>query len=127
MQWSQFKSQVEAQGVKLPKGWGGSGGRADSYTDFAGLDHPGLGHKRNYTDQDVQLAVNWARVHEVVGHPLKDSAKLAQKAAQLLTEYNTGWIVMSQWRVFWVEQPTVHLFDKGAVCLEVRPIEQVFD
>ena len=119
MQWSQFKSQVEAQGVKLPKGWGGSGGRPGSYVDFAGLNHPGPGYHRDYTDYDVRLAVSWARVHAITGSVARPS-KLAERAARRLANHTEGWVVMTNGMV-WHQKatPGVHVFDKGAVCLEV--------
>jgi len=115
--YKEFKSQVEAQGVKLPPGWGGAGG--DRYPRFANLGFPGSGQKRNFSNFDIRLAVSWVRVHNLVGS-VSTSYQMAQDATNLLAIEDHGWVVMSEGQVWWEEQPGVQVFDKGAVCLKVK-------
>ena len=117
MHFNEFKSQVEAQDVKLPKGWGGRGGNKDSYIKFASLGFPGSGTRRNFTNHDVRLAVAWVKVHALTGIADAKTSNMGQKATQMLAYYTTGWIVMSEGQVYWTDAPTKQVFDKGAVCI----------
>ena len=122
MLYSEFKTQVEAQGVKLPPGWGGAGGHTHSYREFAGIENPGTGNPINFTDSDVRLAVAWGKVHKLTGTVTgKDTigSELARKATRLLANHDGGWVVMSEDQVYWTSFPTVQVFDKGAVCIPV--------
>ena len=120
MQYSEYKSQVEAYWIKLPLGWGGFGGNENRYPEYADLGHPGSGVRRVYTDYDVRLAVSWVRVHELTGKQSKTFADMGLKAAQLLTLWEFGWVVMSDRYVYWTDVPTERVFDKGAVCIPVQ-------
>ena len=118
MHFNEFKTQVEAQGVKLPAGWGGRGGSPGVYIKFAGLDHPGTGIRRNFTNQDVRLAVAWAKVHALTGVTSKsETSELGRWAAEMLAYHTTGWIVMTQGQVIWTDAPSERVFDKGAICI----------
>ena len=117
MHFKEFKTQVEAQGVKLPTGWGGRGGNKDAYIKFAGLGLPGSGTRRNFTIHDVRLAVAWIKVHALTGTADTKTSNMGQKAAQMLAYYTTGWIIMSQGQVYWTDRPTKQVFDKGAICI----------
>ena len=116
MQWREFKTQVEAQGVKLPRGWGGNGGRPESYVEFAGLGHPGSGNRRNYTKYDVRLAVSWAKVQKLAGN-VRHTNRMSTWATQILALHEDGWVIMSGDHVWWTETPTKQVFDKGAICI----------
>ncbi len=116
MQWREFKTQVEAQGVKLPQGWGGNGGRPESYVDFAGLGHPGSGNPRNFSNYDVRLAVSWAKVQDLAGN-MRRNSEMSQWAAQVLALNEDGWVIMSDGQVWWTDHPTKQVFDRGAICI----------
>ena len=116
MHFNEFKSQVEAQGVKLPAGWGDH----KTYARFSGLGRPGTGIRRNFTNHDVRLAVAWGKVHALTGtnHNSKTvGPELGRKAAEMLAYYTYGWIIMSEGQVYWTDRPTKQVFDKGAICL----------
>ena len=120
MHFNEFKTQVEAQGVKLPAGWGGKGGH--TYRDFAGLGYPGTGNPIDFTDYDIRLAVSWGRVHDLAGTATgmnNIGSDLTRRATQMLTLYEFGWVVITEKQVYWTDVPTVQVFDKGAVCIPV--------
>ena len=119
MQFREFKTQVEAHGIKLPVGWGGVGGNETRYPEYADLGHPGSGFHRDFSDLDVRFAVAWVKVHEVTG-VTNQNALMGLKAARLLTLWEFGWVVMSDHKVYWTDMPTVQVFDKGAICIPVQ-------
>ncbi len=125
MLWKEYKTKVEAQGVKLPKGWGGSGGHGHAYRDFAGLGYPGTGNPINFTKRDVRLAVAWGKVHALTGVVSGSEtigSGMGRMATHMLMVHTSGWIVMTQGQVYWTDAPTKQVFDKGAICIPALTI-----
>ncbi len=110
---TEFVEQVNSYGVHIPLGIAGMGGQTPFYKRIFGFSDVGSGSHRDYSTSNVREVVAWSMWVSLTGQRNMD-------AIRLLSTHDSGWIVMSDNSVKWIEEtPAPRTFISGAVCMPV--------
>jgi len=109
----EFIKAVNAYGVHVPHGIAGAGGQTQFYKRVFGFPDLGQGRLRDYSASNVREVVAWSLWVGLTGQSNMD-------AVHLLSNQDSGWVVMSDNGVEWVEEvPPSEIFVGGAICVPV--------